>query len=114
MYALEATFLVQYSSKLVRMFALVKSGMSLKMGHVGSKTRSLGQILEKPFICSGCHIFSPTLLKIGQNVCLDNILDEFENESCWVKNRVNRSNVIKTLCMLWRTHFQSDTPKTCS
>ena len=52
--------------------------MSLKMGHWGLKTRSPGQILKKPCICSGCHIFSPTLLKISQNVCLYNILDEFE------------------------------------
>ena len=29
------------------MFALVESQTSLKMGHVGSKTRSLVQILEK-------------------------------------------------------------------
>ena len=57
--------------------------MSLKMGHSGLKTRSPGQMLEKPCICSGCHIFSPTLLKISQNVCLYNILDEFENGSCW-------------------------------
>ena len=30
-----------------RMFVLMKSLTSLKMGHVGSKTRVLGQILEK-------------------------------------------------------------------
>ena len=30
------------------MFALVKSLTFLNLGHVGSKTRSLGQILEKP------------------------------------------------------------------
>ena len=43
LHTLEATFSVRYS---VRMFALMKSRMSLKMGHVGSKARSLGQILE--------------------------------------------------------------------
>ena len=36
----------------------------LIMGHIMSKTRSLGQILEKPCVCSRGHIFS-------QNVCLD-------------------------------------------
>ena len=55
----------------------------MKMGHVGSKTRSLGQILEKP--CKG-HIFSPVIMKRGQNVCLDEISDKFGNRSCWVKN----------------------------
>ena len=37
-----ATFSVQYSWKLVTMFVLI-SPMSLEMGHVGSKPRSLGQ-----------------------------------------------------------------------
>ena len=63
-------------------FILVKACASLKMGYVRSKTKSLGQILEKP----RGHIFSPVILKLGQNVCLDQIWDEFENESCWVKN----------------------------
>ena len=70
------------------MFVLLKSWTSLKIGHVGSKTRYLGQILEKPYIyiCSSGHIFSPIIMKLGQNVCLDKISDEFENESCRVKN----------------------------
>ena len=40
------------------------------MGHVESKTRSQGQILEKPCVCSGGHIFSLIIMKLGQNVCL--------------------------------------------
>ena len=116
--------------------------MSLKMGHVGQKTRSLGQILEKycslmlyhtirkaqvseysaimalllahhehevlmvsywdsavsgvrrassvvnflPCVCSRGHSFGRILMKIGQDVCLDEISDEFENGSCGVKN----------------------------
>ena len=63
------------------MFVLIESGTRLKMGHVGSKTRSLGQILEKPCVRSTGHIFSPIIMKLGQNVCLDVILDEFENGS---------------------------------
>ena len=43
---------------LVRMFVLLKSRISLKMGHVRSKTRSLGQILEKPCVRFRAHIFS--------------------------------------------------------
>ena len=56
------------------------------MSDVGSKTRSPGQILEKPCVGSRGHIFCPIIMKYGQNVFLDEILDEFENRSCWVKN----------------------------
>ena len=56
------------------------------MGHVGSKTRSLGQMLEKRCVRSRGYIFSPITMKLGQNVCLDKISDEFENGSCRVKN----------------------------
>ena len=56
------------------------------MGHVGSKTRSPGQILGKPCVHSRGHIFSRILMKVGQDVCLNDILDEFENGSPGVKN----------------------------
>ena len=65
------------------MCVLIKSRTRLKLGHVGSKTRSLGQILEKPCVRSRCHIFSQ---KFGLNVCLDKIADEFEIGSCGVKS----------------------------
>ena len=61
--------------------------MSLKMGHIRSKTRSLGQISEKPSVHSRGHIFSLIIMKRTQNVCLDEISDRFENGSCWVKTR---------------------------
>ena len=51
----------------------------LKIGHVGSKTRLLGQILENPCVSSRGHIFGPMFLKLGQNVCLNEISVEFEN-----------------------------------
>ena len=57
-----------------------------EMGHVGSKTRSPGQILEKPSVRSRGHIFSRILMKVGQDVCLDDILDKLKNGSCGVKN----------------------------
>ena len=60
--------------------------MSLKLGHVGSKTRSLGQIMEKPCEYSRGHIFNPISMKLGQNDCLDEILHEFESWSRGVKN----------------------------
>ena len=68
------------------MFVLIKSRTGLKLGHVGSKTRSLGQILEKPCVRSRGHIFSPIVMKLGQNVCFDQISDEFEIGSCGLKN----------------------------
>ena len=44
-----------------------------EMGHGGSKTRSLGQMLEKK-----CVGFSSIIMKLGQNICLDEIPDKFE------------------------------------
>ena len=43
------------------------------MGQIWSETRSPGQILEKPCVCSGCHNFSLILLKVGQNIRCDDI-----------------------------------------
>ena len=74
-YALEATVLVGYSWKLVRIFVSMKSRTSSKMGHVGSKTRSLGQILEKPCVRSRGNILSRILMEVGQDVYLDDISD---------------------------------------
>ena len=66
--------------------------MSLKMGQVGSKTSSQGQILEKPSLHSRGHIFNLMLMKFDQNICLDEISDEFENGSCWLSNLVTQAN----------------------
>ena len=56
----------------------MKSQTSLKMGYVGPKTRSLGQILEKPCVCCRGHIFSLIIMKLCQNVCLDEIFNKLE------------------------------------
>ena len=61
------------------MFVFMKSHTNLKMGHVGSKTKSLCHILEKPCVRSRGHIFSLIIIKLGQNVCLDKISHNFEN-----------------------------------
>ena len=45
-----------------------------------SRTRSVGQILEKHCIRFIGHIFSPIIIKLDQHVCLN------ENGSCLVKN----------------------------
>ena len=60
--------------------------MCLNMGQVRSKTRSVGQILEKLCVHSRGHIISQIIMKLDQNVCLDEILDKFENRLCRVKN----------------------------
>ena len=68
----------------------MKSRTSSKFSQVGSKTRSLGQILQKSCAYSRGHILSWILMKLGQNVCIDEISDEFEIGSCRVKNKVIR------------------------
>ena len=57
------------------------------MGHDGSKTWLLGQILEKPCVGSRGHIFSPIIMKLGHSICLDEVSDKFEKGSCWSKTR---------------------------
>ena len=52
------------------MFVFMKSLTSSKMAHVGSKTRSLGQTLEKPCVCSRDQIFGLILMKLVQSFCL--------------------------------------------
>ena len=39
------------------------------------------------YVRSRGHIFSHIIVKLGQNVCLDKIFDEFENRLCQVKNK---------------------------
>ena len=56
------------------------------MGQVRSKTRSVGQILKKPYVRSTGYIFNQIIVKLSQNVCLDEISDVFENWMCQVKN----------------------------
>ena len=64
------------------MYVLMKSCTVFQMGHVRSKTRSLGQVLEKLCVHSRGYIFNPIIMKLSQNVCIDEISDEFENGSC--------------------------------
>jgi hypothetical protein len=61
--ALEATFLLRFSWNLLRWFVLMKSWMSLKMGDLRKKSRSLGQISLKACEHSIGHIFAPIFMK---------------------------------------------------
>ena len=53
-----------------RMFVVLLSRSQFNLGHVGSKTRSVGQIEEKSYFHSRCHIFDPVSMKFGQNVLI--------------------------------------------
>ena len=68
--------------------------------------QKLGQVLEKPCVCSGGHIFSPIIMKLGENVCPNEIWNKFENGSCQVKIWVTRSNLRKP-CVGSRSHIFS-------
>ena len=78
MNTLEARVLVQSSSNLLRMIILTISQLSSNMGDVGSKTRSLGQIIEKPCEHSRGQSFGPIFIKLAQNDHPDNISVKFE------------------------------------
>ena len=78
MNTLEATVLAQSSSNLLRMIVLTISRSSSNMGHVWSKTRSVGQIMEKPSEHSRGHIFGPIFIQLSQNDYLDNISVKFK------------------------------------
>ena len=45
----------------------------MKLGHVGSKTRSLGQILEKPYVHPRGHRFDHKFMELCQNIKYHNI-----------------------------------------
>ena len=69
------------------MFVLIKSWTSFIMGHNGSKTRSLGQILEQSYVCSRGHIFSPIIMNLDQHACLIEISLKFKMSNVGSKTR---------------------------
>ena len=85
---------------------LFQSNTSLNIGHVGSKNRAQGQILEKPCICCRGHIVSLVHMKLGQNVCLDETSDEFENRLCRVENR-SLGHILEKPIVRFRSHIFS-------
>jgi len=85
-YTLDATFATQFWWNVVRLFVLTISRPSLNIGHVGSKTRSPGQIFGNSCLHCRGYLSDPILMKLSQNVCFDNIQAKFEYVSCGVKN----------------------------
>ena len=55
------------------MLIIKMSRSDLKLGHVGSKTRSLGQTLEKPCVHSRGNSFDSKVMELCQNVDHHNI-----------------------------------------
>ena len=55
------------------MLIIIMSRLDLKLGHVGSKTRSQDQILEKPCVHSRGHSFDSKVMKVYQNAFDHNI-----------------------------------------
>ena len=47
------------------------------------KARSLGQILEKKCVRSRGYIFSPKIMRLGQNICLDEVYDKLKMGHFW-------------------------------
>ena len=59
--------MIQSSENFVRLLISIILRSSMKLGHVGSKTRSLGQILEKPCVHPREHSFDSKFTKLYQN-----------------------------------------------
>ena len=78
------------------------SRSSSKLGHVGSKTRSLGQILEKPSV----HSEGTVLIQSSRN-CIRMLLIIISRSSLkpghvWSKTRSLGQILEKTLCTLFK------------
>ena len=55
------------------------------MGHIGSETRSLDQIVEKSCVLSSRHSFDPICMKLCLNVWHHEKSNKIENGSSQVK-----------------------------
>ena len=85
------------------MLIIIISRSSSKLGHVGSKTRSLGQILEKPCVHSRGHSFDHKFMKVCQNV---NILISWSSSKLGHIGSKTRSlgQILKKPCVHYRGH----------
>ena len=68
MYTQEGTIVIQSSGNYVRMLIIIMSRSVLKLDHVRSKIRSIGQILEKPCVHPRVYSFVSNVMKLCQNV----------------------------------------------
>ena len=84
--------------KLSQNVSLLKPRKNSKFGHVGSKSRPLGQTLKKSCVRSRGLIFGPILMKLGQNVCLNDISDKIEMGHVGSKTR-SQGQILEKPCV---------------
>ena len=84
----------------------MESQKKLKLDHVGSKTRSLDQIIEKLCVRSGGHIFNLMLMKPYLNVCLIKISKDLKIDHVCSKTR-SLGQIIEKPCVRSRGHILS-------
>ena len=87
------------------MLILIMSRSSLKLGHVGSKTRSLGQIIEKPCVHSRGHSLDPNFMTLYQNYSAHKSKSSSKLGHVGSKTRSLGQIMKKTLCTLQRAQF---------
>ena len=104
MNTIQATVLVQSSSNLLRMIIFTISQSGLYMDHIGSKTRSLGQIASKPLSPLRGHSFASVFMKLYQSLCLDDILVKFKYGSCRIKKSGSLGQIVLKPCSPSRGH----------
>ena len=91
------------------------SRSDLKLGHVGSKTRSLGQILEKPFVPFRRHSFdskvrmliiiiSRSSLKVGHGGLKTRSLGQILEKPCVLSKRHSFDPKFMKLCQIVNHH----------
>ena len=56
-----------------------KNSAEFKLGHMKTKTMSIGQIKKSLFILEKSHLCR-IFLKLGQNICSNDISEKFENK----------------------------------
>ena len=72
------------------------------MDNVGSKNRSLGQIIEKPCVCSRDHLLCLIIMKLGQNDFLEENSKNLKMGHVGSKTR-SLDQILKILCALEAT-----------
>ena len=86
------------------------------MDHVGPKTRSEGQIIEKPCEHFRGQSLCPFFIRLAQNDHLDNISVKFKHGSCQIKKKIGQKvkslkNLVNTLEATVLVHSLSDLVK---
>ena len=70
----------------------MKSRSGLKLGHIGSETRSPGQILEKPFVHFRGHSSNAIFMKLCQ--CFSHL--NLEQDQNWVVSGQKLGHKVKS------------------